>query len=82
MNDVCNVESLPEWKQAPHPDWKRVAGPGCWYEDADGKLYWREGAVQDDWLSDLFEERAAIHEYDAGMTRPAAEAAARASVSK
>ena len=56
MNDVCNVESLPEWKQAPHPDWKRVAGPGCWYEDANGKLYWREGAAQDDWLSDLLED--------------------------
>jgi hypothetical protein len=89
MKDTCNVESLPEWKDAPRPEWKRLDGPGCWYCDDAGKLYWREGtATQADWLSDLFqpaddfEERAAILEFDAGMPKQVAEQVARLSVSK
>ena len=61
MNDICNVESLPEWKDPPERGWVRLDGEGCWYQDKAGKLYWREGdpAVQSapakDWLSEILD---------------------------
>lgn len=38
-----NIEEI--WKEAPHPSWKRLKGPGFWYEDRHGRLYWREGMI-------------------------------------
>ena len=36
-----NIEEI--WKEAPHTSWLKLTGPGCWYEDRHGRLYWREG---------------------------------------
>ena len=40
-NETDNA--MQQWQEAPRRDWVRLDGPGCWYQDKDCKMYWREG---------------------------------------
>ena len=36
-------EAEERWRGYPDYGWIKVEGEGCWYEDAERQLYWREG---------------------------------------